>query len=347
MKSQSSVEFLSTYSFVLLIIGLAVALIFFLVSYTGSIVSSQCTSFSELGCNFVGYYPNTSYGYGIISLSIANSQEAPINITSMNFSIGNESAGGICSPNFLYPSQEATCTGDFAINAIQSGSPINGEYYINAGICASQANALNISGCSYLKANYSGDFQVYSANNDTMPFSVIVAYAPSSVQLPSMPAAPVIPSNYMIAQNGDWIPMRNLTGFKYAYGTGNYLRSLYFGLPTSAYPAVVSALNSNTVPCASPYDSVVSVAYSSFYMPKSSSVKFSAYSDNTIGVYYRQAEWSGWINAFGSSGWNLNSYNSLLTNTNTLSTGLYMIAVEQVNTCGEGLEAVSVNGIGQ
>ncbi len=224
----------------------------------------------------------------------------------------------------------------------------NGRYEISAGFCVSSANALNSTGCSYLPSNYTGSFQVYSSTTDVMPFSVVVAYVPGSVQLPSEPSSPTIPSNYMVTQNGDFVPLRNLTGFKYAFGTGYYLPNTYFSTNVLAYPSVLSVLNSNTVPCSSPYQSVESVAYSAFYMPSSGSVSFSAYSDNAIEIYYKQQGWSSWIKALAGSGWSTATHTgAALAGSNTLSSGYYQIAVDTVNVCHEGLQAVSVNGIGQ
>ncbi len=345
MRAQSSIEFLSTYGFVFLIIGIAIVVIFFLATYTNTVVSTQCTSFSDIACNFVNYY--TGMGYGIFSLSISNAQTAPINITGINVSIDGSAATGMCSPNFLYQGQEATCIAVITANALKSGL-VEGTYYINAGFCVSPANQISMQGCKYLDSNYSGSFQLYEAKNDTTPFSTIVAYVPGNVQLQQMPSSPYIPQNYTITQNGDFVPHRNLTGFDFAFGSWKYLGDSYVGTNVVTYPSVLSDIGSNTVPCTPPYQSVASVAYSAFYMPSSGKVSFAAYADNAIGVYYRGAGWNGWVNAFSGSGWTLNPQpNTEYTYTNTLGTGLYQIAVEHVNTCGEDLQALSVNGIGQ
>ncbi len=347
MRSQSSIEFLSTYGFVFLVIGIAIALIFFVASYNSSVASTQCTSFGGLNCNFVGYYPNATYGYGIVELSITNAQTAPINITGVNITIGTESAQGICAPSFMYQGQEATCTAALPISLLQA-STHTGTYEISAGFCVSPSNEISPSGCSYLPSNYTGSFRLYSASNDTMPFSVIVAYVPSDVQLPALPSSPYIHANYLIAQNGDIVPSRNLTGFKYEYSTCYTISYGYSGCGSDIlYPSSISDLNSNTLTCSPPYTSVASVAYSSFYMPASAAVTFNAMADNAIEIYYKQKSWPVWVTAFGGSGWNLNMPSASLISTNTLSSGYYQIAVEYMYTCGGGFQDVSVNGIGQ
>ena len=347
MKSQSSIEFLSTYGFIFLVIGIAVALIFFVASYNGKITSAQCTAFGGLNCNFVGYYPNATYGYSMVTMSISNAQASPIHITSINITVDGISAEGICAPGFLYQDQEATCIAALSGNTLQT-SAHTGTYSIGAGFCVSSGNDISSSGCNYLPSNYTGSFNVYSAGNDTTPFSVAVAYVPGNVQLPALPSSPTIPSNYLIVQNGDMVPSRNLTGFKYAFGTPKYLSDTYFSTNVVAYPSILSVLNSNTIPCAPPYQPVESVAYSAFYMPGSNMVSFQAYSDNAIEIYYKQSSWGNWVNAFSGKGWTtLPNIGTLLSSKNTLSAGYYQIAVDYVNVCGDGMQAVSVNGIGQ
>ncbi len=348
MKSQSSIEFLSTYGFVFLVIGLAVAIIFFVASYNNSVVSTQCKTFGGLTCNFVGYYVNATYGYSIITVSVSNAQTSPISINSINVTVGSGSANGICAPNFLYQGQEATCVAALPVNSLQNSFQ-TGSYSIGAGFCVSQVNSINSQGCSYIPSNYTGSFSVYNESNDTMPFSVIVAYLPGNVQLQQEPTSPIIPSNYIMTQNGDFVPVRNNTGFKYAFGTSEYVGSGSFtGFTVLPYPSILSVLSSNSVPCSPPYQSIEDIAYSAFYMPGSSAVSFGAYSDNAIEVYYKKSTWSNWLEAFSGAGWSSGTHTSTeLEGSNTISKGYYQIAVVNVNTCGNGMQAVSVNGIGQ
>ncbi|MCL5427781.1 MAG: hypothetical protein M1321_01215 [Candidatus Marsarchaeota archaeon] len=347
MRSQSSVEFLSTYGFVFLVIGVVISLVFVISTYNGGVASTQCTSFSGLTCNYASYYYNVTYGHGMVYLSISNSQNSPINITGVNITVDGTTANGICAPDFLYQGQESTCTAMFSATSAQS-SLHNGGFDIRAGFCTSAGNRISSADCTYIPASYTGGFQVYSSANDSMPFSTIVAYVPGTVQLPAEPTAPQIPSNYLIVQNWDIVPSRNLTGFKYLYGTASYTSSKYFNANVLAYPSMLSILNSNSVPCSAPYRSTVSVSSSVFYMPASGTVSFEAESDNAIEIYYKQGSWPGWVKAFtAGTEWTLNAAPVFLSQTNTLSQGLYQITVESVNTCGDGLQAVSVNGIGQ
>ncbi len=344
MKSQSATEFITTYGFMFLALSLAIAVILFLASYNGTAPSTQCTPFSTISCNFINYYPNITAGYAIATLSFTNSQSVPINITNLRLTIDNLTATGTCSPTFVYPGQESTCIAPYTLNSL-SNNLHSGGYILTAGFCNTGVSALNASACVYTVSNYTGTIEVYNAPNDTSPFSVIVATIPSSIQLPAYNSVPLIPSNYSFVQNGDWVPARNMTGLSYAFASSGAQLS-YFGINTISFPGLLSALNSNSLPCTTPYGSLLSIAYSVFYLNKPSTVSFSVYGDNSIEAYYKPAGATYWTSVFGGTAWNTVTITTH-TATASLGAGTYRLAVEWANTCGQGIQAFAMNGISQ
>ena len=75
MKAQSSIEFLTTYSFLFLLLGIAVSIILFLSSAPVVSVPSQCTSFAGPTCNFVQLYSNAS---AAMSLPVNSGQSSSV-----------------------------------------------------------------------------------------------------------------------------------------------------------------------------------------------------------------------------------------------------------------------------
>lgn len=345
MRLQSAVEFISTYGFMFLILTLVIALVLFLASYNGTAPTTQCNSFSTLTCNYANFYPNVTYGHGELTLSFTNDQNTPINITSISTTLDNYTILGVCSPNFLYPGQESSCLSSIPINSITL-SLHNGQYQVKAGYCNSGIAFLNSTSCIYSNVTYAGTFQVYNNPNDTTPFSVIAGLIPPSNQLPNLLSTPIMTANNLIVQNGDLVALRNLTGMGYAFGTSSFLTSSYFGMNVLPFPSVISTLNNNAITCSSPFNSLISISYSNFFIPATKTIQFKAYADNAIEIYYKLNTSTTWSSAFAGAGWTTGTPSTQST-THSLTAGLYQLAVAWANTCGNGVQAMSINGIGQ
>lgn len=341
MKTQSSLEFLSVYGFLLIILAAAIIIIFAITATTKADIRSQCASFSGLDCNFVNYYSNSVSGYSLAAFSITNGQPTAINVTSANVIVASKNYTGICSPTYMLPGQESTCLFNLSITQ-GSGTPVTGFYTIYANVCSSPVSAL-ASACS-LSAIYGGSFYTYAQAFASPIFSVIAAIGNTTTLLAPYSSQPQVPGSFTVVQDGDWEASWNYTSIKYALGTtgsaGNYL-----GVNVMQFPSSLYYLNSNAVSCAYPYNSAFSLASTAFYLPANSPVTFNAYAINAIAVYY-QANGGSWNSVFGNSLWSAGGTESS-SNTVTLSKGLYGFAVEWSNVCGSGIQAakISANGI--
>ena len=343
MKGQATIEFMSTYGFMFLILGIAIVAIFVLTTYTNSIQDTTCNTFSNVVCNYVEYYPNTTYGYGVLELAIENGQSTPINITQITSNLTNTNGVGSCSPSFLYPAQESLCKIIFSNSNI--GSQVNsGVYNISLGYCNSGVMGLNQTGCIYNNSIYGGSFSVYPANQEVTPFVSIVGELPKNKQTISELSQPLIPYNYTIIQNGDFVSYTVGNSISYALGNGAYLGDMYFGLVTVPYPGILSSLNNEDIACSSPYNSLLSMSYTTFYMYQSNTITINAYANNAIQVYYKNSQWQSWIPAFSSS-WNSNSGITEYTMSNSIPKGIYQLAVVQQSSCGDSVQAFQINGV--
>ncbi|EQD37031.1 hypothetical protein B2A_11905, partial [mine drainage metagenome] len=64
IRSQSALEFLSTYAFVFLILAVVISLLFIFASLPRSLLPSQCTFYSGFTCVQAIYTINTTAGKG-------------------------------------------------------------------------------------------------------------------------------------------------------------------------------------------------------------------------------------------------------------------------------------------
>src|SRR5574340_1101284 len=137
MRLQSSLEFLTTYSFLFLIIGVILSFLFFFASAPKSSIPSQCTAFSGPSCNLASYYVNLSQRYSVVSFSFTNPGPVPINVLNITVLVNtaNSFASG-CIPNVVYPGGTFTCIAAMA-RTPSIGSQINGYYSYNALYCNS------------------------------------------------------------------------------------------------------------------------------------------------------------------------------------------------------------------
>ncbi|MGC8479405.1 MAG: hypothetical protein ACP5M9_01920 [Candidatus Micrarchaeia archaeon] len=344
MKAQATIEFMSTYGFMFLILGIAIVAIVLITTYTNTIQSTTCTPYGGLNCNYVYYYNNQNSNYGVLELSFGNSQEVPINITSINASILNLNETGVCSPTFLYPGQESIC--EIPFNSLNLADQNEyGSYSVNAGYCNSNINYLNGTSCTYNTTIYKGNFYLYSSSTAVNPFVTILGVGSNTLQLNPELSIPIIPPNYTIEQNGDLVPISTYNSIIYAFGSSVYVGQNYLGANVISFPSTLSDLNNMEVSCNAPYNSLLSVSYSTFYMYQPNTISINAYATNAIQIYYKNSLWKNWAQAFTTTNWNKNNGIVEYTSQNSIPSGNYEVAVVWEQSCGSGLQAVQISNI--
>ncbi len=345
MKAQATIEFMSTYGFMFILLGIAITAVVLLTTYVNNIQDTTCTSYSNLECNFVEFYSNITNTYSIVDISLINSQTVPVNITGISATVGSVKGTGLCSPAFLYPAQETMC--EIVLpNFIQSGQVAYGIFNINAGYCNSDSYSLNSTACHYNASVYGGSFDAYPSNTEITPFVVITGRLPSSIQLESEPLIPILSSNYTLLQNGDFVSYRTQNSISYAFGSNAYIGQKYFNEKVQNFPGIISSLNTQNIACSAPYNSIFSVAYSTIQMYQGNTITVNAYATNAIQIYYKGQNSNIWTAVFNGGSWNVGNGVNSYTAQPFLNAGIYQIAVAWVKTCGEGLQAVQIGNIG-
>ena len=339
MRSQSSIEFLTTYGFLFLILAIVFSVLFFVAKAPTTSIQTSCTAFAGPTCNFADLYSNANSGYSVLTAVLANSQPVPINITGFSVIINSNTFTGNCTPTFLYPGQLATCAADNNVAYTGTG-PIDGFYTLPALYCNSGSGSVSQANCTYEKVTYSGSFVARATSADSLIFSVAALQGPASQSLlpfSFIASNPHLPPNYTITQNGDWVA--NVTGgtAAYAFTTTGAWGTSYLGYKPLPFPGSVSSLRSSEVACGAPYNSTLSVASTTMYISSADTANVAIETDDAMDVFYKVAQpGTVWQNVFGGAAWHGQGATQYGPNSISLSPGLYNVEVWWSNTCGGG-----------
>ena len=337
---QSSVEFLTTYSFVIILVALSVAIIFAVTSSTRTQQQAQCSMFSGFSCNYISFYSSGSGKYSLITLSVDNSQSAAVNVTNTIISIGNENYTGTCAPSLLSEGQEATCT-VVVTSAPRSGASESGFLTVNANLCGISVYTMP-SECSQ-PLEFKGAFYTYATSSPVTVFSAIGLEGNQSGQLPEYATAPSIPKTYSVVGNGDWVASQNANQISYAIGTSGFQYGQYLGASETPFPQYLSRISGSSISCSGSFNTSLSIAYTNIYVPAGNTlVFFNAYADNAIEAWYKPEGATAWNSIYGSTYWSTVPMSNIGSNSFVANNGIYNVAVEWANTCGPGLQAFQI-----
>ncbi|MEM3280123.1 MAG: hypothetical protein QXR29_02570 [Candidatus Micrarchaeaceae archaeon] len=341
-KGQSSIEFLTTYGFLFIILGVVISVLIFALSMPTAVLPSQCTSYSGPSCSALLFYTNTSKGYSVITMLISNGQSMPINVTSVTVIISSTKATGVCTPSLVQPGQEAVCEIPIS-SAARPGSFVQGFYSINATYCTLPISKIG-SGCPSGSApiSYGGAFSATPSTRHEFIFAVTAYKSPTNQQMLPFQSQPFLPAtytNYTVMENGDWV-----TNGSYAYGTSGYVGAVYLGMRVVPFPQITQYLNNNYIACSYPYNSSLSIAYTTLYFPSGGSASFTIETDDAMAIYYKSSATPVWSNIFGSA-WHGQRATAYGPNTITFSSGLSNFAVMWENNCSSGLQVLASSGL--
>ena len=344
MRLQSAVEFLSTYSFLFVILAAAISIFLLISTSTTNFFPEQCVGASGLYCNFASVYSSSTYAYSTLQLSLSDSQSTPMNITGAKITINGGSSNGECNPTLIFPGQGTVCL--FLLpRAEPIGYYVQGSYEISAQYCNSGVSELSMQGCSFEPGVYSGSFAASSENARVTAFTVITLQGPDSVQFIPYNAEPIIPSNFTIIQNGQFAVSNAVSELTYSYGTQSYQGQRYYGYPTAGFPSLLSEMNNNNIACSSPYNSIFSLASTELYLPITAKIGFNATSKGAIEMYYKAEGSNAWNSIYDGAAWSIVGSPQKYTYSNTLSQGFYQFSVKWMNSCGGGVQAIQITGL--
>ena len=143
-RSQSALEFMSTYGFVFLILAIVIAVLYFFLGLPKALIPSQCVFFTNFNCVDSLYTINTSAGANSILFIIAQDNEPGIvNISGFSaFIAGKNSVSGSCTPSTASDGQYVYCTANVAPTPT-TGGLYTGTFYMYANYCAPSSTNLN------------------------------------------------------------------------------------------------------------------------------------------------------------------------------------------------------------
>ncbi|MDE1767822.1 MAG: hypothetical protein KGH62_00470 [Candidatus Micrarchaeota archaeon] len=168
MKQQSSIEFLTIYGFVFLIIILVLGIIYLLTTPSTSILPSQCNTFGGIGCLKIAYSPNTLAGNANVMIEISNAGGAPINAIGINVIITGKTYKGGCNPQFILPGGDSVCWVTAPLQS--SGSQVKGSFVVDIQYCGTSISQFSQANCTYTNIDYTGSFLVYASYVTTNAF---------------------------------------------------------------------------------------------------------------------------------------------------------------------------------
>lgn len=358
LRAQSSIEFITTYSFLIAIVAFVISIILVIAVSSASVVPSQCVSFGGPSCSLVALYTNVTSGYSLVTLSVSNSQSVPINITNATAAVGSKTYFGACAPQYLYPGQSATCIVNITVPQ-RMGTLVYGTYSLNAKYCNTGVSSVSKGWCNvpslanWQPVSYGGSFTASPSSYLTIVFSVTAAQGPkslSSLAYSAVSGSNTLPLNFTVLQNGDWVG--NLTSGKtsYSFATGgsSFIGNTYFGRNTLLFPQSLSALGNGNTACSSPFNAVLSAASTCFFTNASSiGSNIILYTNNPTEVYYARmrpfqpTNTVIWNPVFGGSAWAKGAatqYGPALIN---LQRGIYCFETVWFSGCGSGLQAMA------
>lgn len=144
-KAQSAIEFLNTYSFVFIVLGVVMAMLFVLVRVPSAVMPSQCSFYGGFTCSESGYAVNAISGNTIVYVLAVDGQPGVVNISSFSANVTHVgAASGSCSPSRVVQGELAYCTAELP-TAATLGSIYQGSFVIKGNYCTPKlSNSLDL-----------------------------------------------------------------------------------------------------------------------------------------------------------------------------------------------------------
>ncbi|MEM3180966.1 MAG: hypothetical protein QXV13_01290 [Candidatus Micrarchaeaceae archaeon] len=338
MRSQSSIEFLTTYGFMFIIIGVVISVLVFITVSPLVYSPSQCSAYAGPYCSSAQLYSNATGHFSLITLALTNSESVPINVSNVTMTISGLSATGACTPLIALPGQGIVCVAEFSSYSPPLASYVQGFYRLSAKTCNSGISGIFNGTCVYQSANFSGAFEASAEPSLTIPVSVLALQGSRNQQRAPFTSLPYLPANCSVVQS-TYLPL-NLSKkvLEYAFGTPSYQGDIYFGEKVVPFPFAVNSLNNNNVDCSTPgrFNSTYSIFATTLFLPTAEILNFSYQVDDDLALYYKASTTSSWSSISEGIG----SGSGIAVR---VGPGLYNVEVLWVNICAPGVQVVKIS----
>jgi hypothetical protein len=170
-RGQSSVEFISIYSFAFLIIAFGLALIFSIASIPKSIIPTQCSLYGGLTCVDT-VYASSGPAMSKLFIEVSDGEQGILNISTFNAILNTKaSTSGYCTPNVIYQGGNTICIADFA-SVATTGILYSGTFKLTGNYCTPAPGFVynTISCPTHGNQNYtfSGSIRLYSSSFNSL-----------------------------------------------------------------------------------------------------------------------------------------------------------------------------------
>ena len=219
-RSQSALEFLTTYSFVFLIIAVVIALLLMFSSIPKSTLPFSCNFYSGFQCLDASLSVNSS-GSPVLLIEASDTEPGTVNISSFSAFLNfYNSKSGYCVPNVAQAGEVVYCVANLTGSATL-GSVYSGTIKITANYCAPGPVNITANCAKGSTYTYTGNIRV-QATKFVLSNSY---YLPVNITNNQSYAAPAhfqqmiqfLPHNYTVAESPDLGNIRFYYGGKELY----------------------------------------------------------------------------------------------------------------------------------
>jgi len=160
VKAQSAMEYLTTYGWAILIVGIITSLLYLYSTTPSTIVPTSCVFVTGVHCNAMVIGVNPTTHATTIALFLTNSQPYPLANPYLFVKLnGANSTGVSCTPNYALASGSMVCVLPLS-KKTSLGQFLSGRLYLNATYCGLQVNYSHSNMCNASpKETYAGTFQ--------------------------------------------------------------------------------------------------------------------------------------------------------------------------------------------
>jgi hypothetical protein len=182
-RSQAAIEYIITYSWAILIIGLVVAFIFFYLVIPKTIVPPSCSFDIAMSCSDLVIGTNIITHSTTIALLLSNQQTYPIENPQLAVNVnGTNSTLVNCLPNYVLAGGVMLCQKTLPLSTTL-GAFVGGQMYLNASYCGFVSGTPTPSSCSSIpQQTYPGKF---SSHAEAILGNSITVYASSNAPVSS------------------------------------------------------------------------------------------------------------------------------------------------------------------
>ncbi|MEM0149706.1 MAG: hypothetical protein QXW10_02315, partial [Candidatus Micrarchaeaceae archaeon] len=146
IKSQSALEYIITYSWAILIIGVVVGLLYFYGFISLSLRPSACAINGSVLCEDSMIGINVHSGAYLVGMLLTNTNQYPISNPTINVSLDGYNSGKVVCSNSVVPAGGAfLCMVRLPTSKLSIGEYIKPAIYLQAGNCA-LSNAFIVNG---------------------------------------------------------------------------------------------------------------------------------------------------------------------------------------------------------